>query len=105
MMSDVILMNSDNIIKVVSLKDGETGAYINDATVSVTLKDSSAVDVVGETWPLTMSYVTGSDGQYKATLIDTLTLTQDAEYTEIVTIVSGVLDLQIERTVIARKAT
>lgn len=55
--------------------------YINDAAVAVTLTDSSGTEVTGTSWPLTMSYVTSSDGIYRATLADTLSLTAGSTYT------------------------
>ncbi|MBW1672139.1 MAG: hypothetical protein JRJ45_00585 [Deltaproteobacteria bacterium] len=42
--------------------------YVNDATVTVTVYDSADAEVVGETWPLTLAYVTDSDGEYAKTV-------------------------------------
>lgn len=99
---NIIYKDNDNTIKLMSLVNGDTGAYINDATVAVTLKDVNGSNVVGETWPLTMSYVTGSNGQYKATLKDTLTLTANDRYTAYITAVSGTANLEIELPCTAR---
>ena len=38
--------------------------FVNDATVTVTIKDSSGAVLSGESWPATLPYVTGSDGVY-----------------------------------------
>lgn len=48
--------------------------YINNATVTVTLKDRTGADVAGEAWPLAMNYVAGSSGVYRATLAFGLSL-------------------------------
>ena len=78
--------------------------YLNAATVAVTLKDSAGVDVVGETWPLAMTYVSGSKGRYRAILTDALTLDPGAKYTAIITAVSGTLNRRWERQVLCRKS-
>uniref|UniRef100_A0ABX1N8I5 Uncharacterized protein n=1 Tax=Aromatoleum buckelii TaxID=200254 RepID=A0ABX1N8I5_9RHOO len=36
--------------------------------------------MTGETWPLALTYVTDSNGVYRATLKDTLSLTANARY-------------------------
>lgn len=79
---DVQTLYADNdmTLEVSSLRDEVTGAYINDATVTVSLADEDAVAVTGETWPLAMSYIASSDGVYRATLKDTLTLAVGARY-------------------------
>ena len=38
--------------------------FVNDATVTVTIQDSSGADLSGESWPVTLPYVSGSDGVY-----------------------------------------
>lgn len=77
--TQTIIYLSDNIIQLTGLADS-AGDYQNSATVTVTLTDRAGTEVVGETWPLTMVYVTSSDGNYKATLKDTLTLTRNVKY-------------------------
>jgi len=76
----VIYEGNDTIIEVKGLKNEVSGDYINAATVAVTLTDTTGVEVTGETWPLAMSYVTGSNGKYRATLADTLSLTVGTRY-------------------------
>lgn len=72
---DLFYCLNDNLIELDGLTNEATGAYVNDATVNCTLKDTAGVDIVGETWPLLMGYVSGSNGKYRATLEDTLTVT------------------------------
>ena len=75
-----LIVETDNLIELDGLQDQSTSAYINDATVTVTLLDSSGSEVSGETWPLTMSYVAASDGKYRATLADTLVIKPNKRY-------------------------
>lgn len=70
--ADFIVDNSDHLLTLQGLQDPITSSYINNATVTVTLKDLSDTDITGETWPLTMVYIPTSDGDYRATLRDTL---------------------------------
>lgn len=84
-----LYLGNDMILEVVSLKDRLTGEAINDATVQVTLKDSAGTNVVGETWPLVLPYVTASNGVYRATLKDTLTVTANARYVATITADNG----------------
>lgn len=71
---------NDMLLEVAGLRDQATGDYLNAATVTVTLEDDADVQVTGESWPLAMSYVASSNGVYRATLRDTLSLTNNARY-------------------------
>ena len=75
----ILYVNSDNVVEVQSLTDAVSDTVITSATVKVTLKDSDGVNVVGETWPLTMTHVAA--GTYRGTLIDSLSLTADTTVT------------------------
>ncbi len=88
-MTELLLQANDNILELDGLKNDATSAFINDAAVTVTLVDSDDVDVVGQTWPTTMLYVAASDGIYRATLQDVITLEPDAKYTAKVTANGG----------------
>lgn len=81
-MADATLrLKSDNLLVLENLKDeledlkGNT-AWVNNATVSVTLYDGKDEDteISGQSWPVTMSYISGSDGTYAATLEDGLSV-------------------------------
>lgn len=88
----VIYVGNDNIIEFGSgalLTDEITGDTIPDATVEVTLKDADGVDIVGETWPLSMPAVEGESGNYRATLADELVLTVGQKVTAEVTADDG----------------
>ena len=99
----IILVDNDNVIQVTGLKNLVDDTYQNSATVTVTLKDSDGVDVVGETWPLTLTYVASSNGNYGANLADTLSLVDGCKYTGTVIADAGANGkAQWEEEVIAR---
>jgi hypothetical protein len=70
-----------NVLDLTGLKNELTDAFINDATVTVTVKDASGAQVSGQAWPLTMSYVALSDGNYRAFLSSALPFAAKAKYT------------------------
>ena len=76
----VLYKGNDMVLELSDLTNETTGAAINDATVTVTLVDSTDTNVVGDVWPKTMTYVTSSNGLYRATLLDTMTLADGAKY-------------------------
>jgi hypothetical protein len=85
----IIYITNDNVIELDELKNVVDGIYQNSATVIVTLTDADGAEVAGETWPLAMSYVSGSNGTYRANLADTLTLTNGGRYDATVTADAG----------------
>lgn len=76
----IVYIATDNVIKVSGLRDAISDVYQNSAAVSVTMYDSADVEVAGETWPLSLTYVPASNGDYIATLVDTLVLSE-GDYT------------------------
>lgn len=71
-MSLTAYIDNDNLLKLTALKNAATGAYINDATVNATLYDPAGTVVSGaDNFSLTP---TGTSGEYRATLPDTLSL-------------------------------
>lgn len=67
------------------LQNAADDSYLNAATVSVTIKDSAGVNVTGETWPKTMSYVAASNGKYRATVSDAMAIVPGRAYTAHIT--------------------
>lgn len=76
----VIYVGNDSVLEVTALRNEMTGADINNAAVSVTLKTSNGAQVDGETWPKAMAYVDGSRGIYRATLPYTLKIITGGRY-------------------------
>ena len=79
--AEVLWDNNDTIIEIRGLENEVTGENINDATVTCTLYDAEEVSVTGQSWPLTMTYVTGSAGVYRATLPYGLGIVAASRYT------------------------
>ena len=69
-----------NVLQLLGLKSETDDTFINDATVTVTVTDADGVNVTGGAWPLTMSYVASSDGDYRAILSNELPLVAKAKY-------------------------
>lgn len=76
-MSLSIFVNSDTLIELAPLQRTATGAYVNTATVVMTLKDADEAVVVAD---VSLPYVADSDGKYQGTLQNTLSLTVGAKY-------------------------
>lgn len=85
MIALTLLLGNDCVLELNSLKDEITGIYFNASAVTYALKDSTGltIDAGG------MVYVAGSDGVYRATLADTLSLAAGDDYTAVVDADSG----------------
>ena len=68
-----LIIGSDNLAQIASLKNAVADTFVNDATCTVTLYNNAGTEVSGETWPLSMGYVAASDGIYRAIITDTVT--------------------------------
>ncbi len=75
-----LFISNDNLVRLIGLKRASTGAYINNATVTVTLKTLAGVDVSGVAWPLTMAYVAASDGDYFVEIPAAAVITKNITY-------------------------
>ena len=76
---DNIVFWGDRHIPNSGLYDNNLEQFVNNATVTFTLKDSSNV-AVSLANGISMSYVTGSKGVYEGTLEDGVALTENATY-------------------------
>ena len=70
-----------------------TGA-VNDAAVTITIKDNKGIYLVGETWPFTLPYVAASSGEYSYTFDPFINLNAGQQYTIIIDVIStdGLID-------------
>jgi hypothetical protein len=75
-----VFVGNTNILDLLGLKNATTGAWINDATVTLTVKDAVGAEITGESWPQAMNYVSGSNGDYRAILEDDLEFTPKQTY-------------------------
>jgi hypothetical protein len=78
-----------NNLDLLGLQNASNGAYVNDATVSVTVKDSNGVNVSGETWPISMNYVSASNGNYRCVLSDGISFSPGMTYTAEISVNAG----------------
>lgn len=69
-----------NLLELIGLTSAIEDEFINDATVTVTIKDGVGNNVTGATWPLAMDYVTASDGNYRTILTHELAFAHNAKY-------------------------
>jgi hypothetical protein len=84
-----LLIGNDQTLTLEGLQDEVTSNYINDATVTATVKDRAGNAVSGQSWPLTLDYVTASDGIYRGNLEDTLVLAPGVSYFVEISAVAG----------------
>lgn len=69
--SSVLYVGGNSLVIVSGLYDENAEAFENSATVEITLLDeTSTTEVTGETWPITASYISNSNGRYHG-IIDT----------------------------------
>lgn len=99
-MSLTLYIGNDCEIELYGLADAR-GSYQNDATVEVTLKTLSGVNVSGQSWPLTLAYVAGSDGVYRGVLQDTIDVSVNDALRAHVDVSAGGLTAHWEKQVIA----
>lgn len=81
MATSVAFVGNTNNLEVNGLKSEIEGVFLNDAIVSVTIKDASSVEVAGASWPQSMTYLPGSEGNYVLGLSRFLEFTNGAKYT------------------------
>lgn len=86
-MSNSFFTANDQLIEYAETQDVSSGAYINDATVSATIKTKTGTTLAG---PIPMPYVTGSNGLYQGILPYDLPLTAGVEYIAEISINGGV---------------
>jgi hypothetical protein len=87
---------NDHTFTVNRLKNKTSGDYINNAVVQLTINDSAGSPVSGASWPLTLSYVTNSDGKYRVVAPFGLSMIVGSSYTAIITMVGDGLNGQME---------
>lgn len=87
---EFIYIMSDNIIEVTSVQNVATGEYLNDADVTLTLVDAaSGNEIAGQTWPLALSYVSSSNGNYRGTINDDVSISHQQSLRAKVTVDAG----------------
>lgn len=98
-------VDNDNVLEVDRLRDVDD-AYINNATVTCTGVETAAGAVVsGDTFPKTLTFVSGSNGKYRTTLQQTLALVAGADYVAVVTVDGGGLQAEFRVPFVAHTRT
>lgn len=90
-----IYVDNDNVLQLDALTDAVTGSYINDATVTVTVRvgeSSTDTAVSGITWPVTLAYVAASNGKYQAVIDKAIVIVEPTKYYAHITATSGTTD-------------
>ena len=77
--------SNDNVVRLtgaraVSLATGVSTYLTGAASVTFRVQTETYVDVPGETWPLSMTYIAGSDGNFIGVLRNEVVLSVGAQY-------------------------
>ena len=91
-LSGNLYISNDTQIDVTGLQNASDSSYLNSATVTATLKDSAGSEVSGVSWPLTLSYVASSDGNYSGTIDKAISVSDGVSYFLEITAAEGGLD-------------
>jgi hypothetical protein len=67
-LNNVLYLDNDNLVALTGLKDSAAAAYLNNATVQLTVLAPDGAELAGVVWPQPMAYVVGSKGEYRYTL-------------------------------------
>lgn len=87
--AEVLYDGNDMVVEVRGLENDVAGAWINDATVTCTLKDAGGDEVAGQGWPTTLAYVAESDGVYRGTLSYLAAISPGSRYTLVIDVLAG----------------
>jgi len=91
-----IYVGSDNRIELTGLRDPDDDSYVNDATVTALLKDSTDTSTISGS-SITLTYVTGSDGDYRGSIPSSVSLTAGTAYYARITATSSGRDVLIRK--------
>lgn len=64
-LSNALYRGNTMVLEVLGLKKQVDGSFANTASLAVTLQDADGVAVSGVSWPVAMTYVPASDGNYR----------------------------------------
>ena len=81
-MSCNVNIHPDNSIKfkLVLRNPDASPKYVNDATVTATITNLNDENVEGQSWPVALGYVSGSNGIYKETITPVSGIEEGAKY-------------------------
>jgi len=87
--TNLFFVSNTNTVIIDELQQSGSSAYVNDATVTCTVKDADGVAVTGETFPVSGSYVAASNGRYEINISSALNVAAGDAVTAEVTATSG----------------
>ena len=88
----VMFVDNDMLVEVDKLQDSSDDSFLNAATVTAVLKDENGTNVTGQIMPISMSYVSASDGKYQG-IFDSVVALSDGDCGTIeITAAEGTLD-------------
>lgn len=91
-----LYVDNDNNVGLDGLVNPVDGEYVNDAVVELTLLDASGVELTGQAWPLTLVYVTASNGDYEGIIESTVVAVAGATGTMQIVATRGALVAEFE---------
>lgn len=77
---DVLLIGNDQTVTVLGLKDEISGDFLNATIVTAHIKTKDGKSVAGENWPITLEYITDSNGDYQGNFDDAIELVNNRNY-------------------------
>ena len=81
-----VWIDNSNLVELNGLKDKSADAYMNTASVRLTLFEPGGVtEVASATWPLALTYVTSSNGIYRGSITNLANFVEGHIYRAVVT--------------------
>lgn len=75
-----LYVDTDNNVSLTGLNNDD-GSYVNNATVRATVYEANgSTEVSGQSWPVTLNYQSGTDGNYSGVIDDAASLVDGAYY-------------------------
>jgi len=84
-----LLIDTDNYVELVNVREGVTGAEITSASATVILKDKNGLEVGGQSWPTPLALKAGTSNTYWFSVGKAAQLEVRRPYTAFLTFVSG----------------
>lgn len=79
-MACIVYVANTNVIELSGLKSAIENEFIDDAMVTLTVKDESGAAVVGQAWPAVLAFVAASAGLYRGIIEDDVAMTAGTTY-------------------------
>lgn len=82
----MLSLSSSTVISFIVTNPLLTPSYVNNASVTVTIKDSDGVELAGEPWPIVIPYKPESEGLYVKTFEPLENLVEGEIYSVIINV-------------------